>query len=273
MKRINTIMLVMLCALGAPAAKTDTLTLETTLLPRPMHVQVITPDAAAKGDRFSTVYLLNGYGGDHTSWTTLRPDLPELADRYGMIIVTPDGMDSWYWDAPANKKMKMETYITTQLVPYIDAHYPTVASADRRAITGLSMGGHGALWLSMRHPDIWKNCGSTSGGVNIVPFGTKWKIPLALGAKPTEATLRAHTVATLAGKLKPGQNNIIFDCGVDDFFHKVNSDLHDTMVRLKIPHDYISRPGNHSQKYWANSIIYQLMFFDENFKRAARTTR
>lgn len=268
-RKITTLILsALMAALTLNASKIDTITIATKLLPQAMHVIVITPDATKENIKFPTVYLLNGYDGDHTTWTHMScPDLPKLADQYNMVMVMPDGMDSWYFDAPANPKMEMETFITTELVPLIDKNYPTIARADQRAITGLSMGGHGAMWLGLRHPDIWKNCGSTSGGVNIVPFGTKWKIPRALGANPSQATLSAHSVATLVKNITPGQNNIIFDCGVDDFFHTVNADLHDLMVTLKIPHDYISRPGRHSHSYWNNAIRYQLMFFNYHFKK------
>jgi len=269
MKKFACLWLFLACSLMcAVAAKVDTISISTKLLPKPMHAVVITPSAAA-GDsskKFPTVYLLNGYSGDHKSWLIIRPDLPALADHYGMVMVCPDGMDSWYWDAPANPKMKMESFITKELVPYIDSHYPTKKDAAQRAISGLSMGGHGALWLAMRHPDIWKNCGSTSGGVNIIPFRQKWKIPKALGATYNEAVWKSHTVAAQAAKIRPGQNNIIFDCGSDDFFHKVNADLHNQLLNAKIPHDYISRPGNHSQTYWRNAILYQLLFFNEQFK-------
>lgn len=266
---LSLLFLVLSGIMTATAAKVDTITITTKLLPEPMTIQVITPDVKDANRKFPTTYLLNGYDGDYTSWTVIRKDLADLADKYGMVMVLPSGMDSWYFDAPANPKMKMETFFTTELVPYIDSHYPTIQDPAQRAITGLSMGGHGALWLAMRHSDIWKNGGSTSGGVNIVPFGTRWKIPKALGPNPTRQTLYNHSVASQAAKLVPGQVNIIFDCGVDDFFHTVNANLHDQLVKAKIPHDYISRPGNHSRTYWANSLPYQLMFFNENFKKAA----
>ncbi len=60
---------------------------------------------------------------------------------------------------------------------------------------------------------------------------------------------------------------ILFDCGVDDFFADVNNSLHSAMVEAGIPHDYISRPGNHSWKYWGNSVLYHLLFFNEFFSR------
>ncbi len=257
-------------ALNLSAATVDTVVIKTKLLPEPMHVLAITPDAAGAAKHCPTVYLLNGYGGDHLSWITLRPDLPRLADLYEVVIIAPDGMDSWYWDAPANPKMKMETFFTTELVKYVDEHFPTIKDPAQRAITGLSMGGHGALWLAMRHPDIWKNCGSTSGGVDITPFTQRWKIPLALGKTPSAKTIASHSVTTLAKSLKPGANNIIFDCGSSDFFHKVNATLHTILLNAKIPHDYISRPGGHSQTYWANSILYQLLYFDRCFNAAKK---
>ena len=258
---------VLSAAFVSNAAKVDTVTINAAEMPRPIVVTVITPDAASATHRVPTVYLLNGYGGDHNQWTTTCKRLPELADQYGMAMVMPDGCDSWYWDAPANPKVKMETFMTKRLVLYIDKHYPTIPEASQRAITGLSMGGHGALWLGIRHPDIWKNIGSTSGGVNILPFTNNWKMKEALGiyAPATAKTWESHTVINLVPTMTAGANNIIFDCGSDDFFAGVNAELHDKLLEAKIPHDYISRPGNHSHKYWSNSILYHLLYFSRQF--------
>lgn len=68
-------------------------------------------------------------------------------------------------------------------------------------------------------------------------------------------------------KLKPGQVNIIFDCGTDDFFFEVNENLHKALLEAKIPHDYISRPGAHTHEYWRNAILFQLQFFNQQFKK------
>ena len=67
--------------------------------------------------------------------------------------------------------------------------------------------------------------------------------------------------------LQPGQLNIIFDCGVDDFFIEVNRNLHQALLEKKIDHDYIERPGNHSMTYWRNSILYQLVYFSNSFRK------
>ena len=235
-------------------------------LPQAMPVTIITPTVDKPAEGFPTVYLLNGYGGDYKSWGIIRPDLGKLADDYGMIFVMPSGMDSWYWDAPADSTMRMESFFIEKLVPYVDANYPTDKRAANRAITGLSMGGHGALWLGLRHPEIWKNCGSTSGGVNIIPFTKKWKMAAALGDYETNPEVwQNHTVINLVPGYEKGSNNIIFDCGSEDFFADVNNELHLALLNSKIPHDYISRPGTHNSAYWANALPYQLMYFKSKF--------
>ena len=88
-----------------------------------------------------------------------------------MIIVCPDGgFGSWYWDSPVDAGSQYETYVSNELVTWIDSKYKTIKTRKGRAITGLSMGGQGALYLAFRHQDIFGAAGSMSGGVDIRPF-------------------------------------------------------------------------------------------------------
>lgn len=239
----------------------------------PMDVNVILPESYATSEdkEYPVVYILHGYDGDYTSWLTLtEPKLDSLASHYDMIFVLPDGRDSWYWDAPADPKLKMESFFVEELVPYIDENYRTIADAKHRAITGLSMGGHGSLFLAMRHSDIWGSAGSMSGGVNInkPKWAKSWKMAQRLGSQAQyPQRWKDHTVITLVKNLKPGQLNITFDCGVDDFFIGVNRELHEEMLKYKIPHDYSERPGKHSHSYWKNSIRYHLQYFYDIFNK------
>lgn len=256
----------------AHQAQADTLLLSSKYIDPAMKVVVVKPegyaDAVKEGKRFPTVYLLHGFSDDYRCWPSkTQPQLDSLATRWGMIFVCPDGRDSWYFDSKTDPKMQMESFITRDLVPYIDSNYATKADPKYRAITGLSMGGHGALWLAIRHSDIWKSAGSTSGGVNYAALPQYihiWKIDRALGDDPAEWA--NHTVMSLVPTLKPGQINIIFDCGVDDFFADINDELHQALRKAGIPHDYISRPGSHTHPYWRNAILYQLQYFNEIFK-------
>lgn len=258
----------LLTALWAAAFTQETISVATKNLPEPMKVNVFTPDVLSRpGVRVPVIYLLHGYGGDYTNWAREDAGIGRLADQYGVMYVLPDGQDSWYVDSPLNPAVKMESFFVQDLVPYIDSHYATKAQPDQRAITGLSMGGHGALYLGSRHPEIWGNMGSMSGGVNLVPFMSKWKLPTIFGdpAKFRQRYVEASAV-NMVLRMKANGQNIIFDCGSEDFFHKVNADLHQKLLDAKVPHEYTSRPGNHNWTYWINSIKYHTLFFSDRFR-------
>lgn len=252
----------------------DTIPVKSEKMGRYIKNVVIVPadynDPEMQEEQYAVVYLLHGYSGTYDNWIKKKPELQDLANEHGVIIVCPDGQDSWYVDSPIDPKMQFETYITQELVSFIDNHYRTIASPEFRAITGLSMGGHGAMSLALKHPDIYWQCGSMSGGLDICPFPLKWKIKERLGVyEENKESWKAHSVQGIVENLESTDQRIIFDCGVDDFMYKVNEALHKTMVEKKIAHDYISRPGNHSWKYWCNSIDYQMLFFSKGFTEAA----
>ena len=251
------------------AAQIDTVYVKSNSMDKDVKVVVVTPDNAS-GDavNYPTIYLLHGYSGNARSWVALKPELGKIADEKGIIFVCPDGKNSWYWDSPKNPSYRYETFISNELINYIDANYPTVASRDKRAITGLSMGGHGALYNAIRHKDVFGAAGSTSGGVDIRPFSNQWEMSKQLGDINENAQLwEDYTVINQLDKLQPNELALIIDCGTDDFFYDVNVNLHNQLLKNNIEHDFISRPGNHDGKYWENSIDYQILFFDKFFKK------
>lgn len=142
-----------------------------------------------------------------------------------------------------------------------------------RAITGYSMGGHGSLWLAMRHPDTFGICCSMSGGVNIIPFPENWNMKDAIGEYETNKDAwRSHTVISLVKEdMCPAGLKIMFDCGTEDFFLDVNRELHETMLEKKIPHDYVERPGAHNADYWNNALDYHLLFIQKAFDEIENT--
>lgn len=231
---------------------------------------VILPDGYDSGNKkYPVLYLLHGYGGKYNTWIKhTKKNLPEEASKWQMIIVCPDGANSWYWDSPKDPASQFETYISSELVSFIDKHFKTIASPAGRAITGFSMGGHGGLWLGINHPKVFGACGSMSGGVDIRPFPNSWEMKKQLGEYKQDAKVwDNHTVITQLDKIKPGSLSIIFDCGYDDFFFTVNENLHKEMLQKKIPHDYITRPGGHTHPYWSNALDYQMQFFSKFFNK------
>lgn len=242
----------------------------TTNIPTPAKVSVAVPEnySDINTATYPVVYLLNGHGGDHTSWGSFS-NLDSLATAYQVILVCPSGLNSWYFDSPINPKMKMESYIVDDLVPWVDKNFSTRRDRSQRAITGLSMGGHGALWIAIRHSDIFGNAGSTSGGVNFTKWPDNWDLDKVLGKYSTHAmNWNTHTVMSQLPNLTPGQLNIIFDCGTEDFFFKVNKTLDKALKERKIDHVFKKSHGIHNTAYWKKSILPQLDFFTKHFREA-----
>lgn len=258
-----------LCVFSAKASKIDTLMVESTM-GKTLPNLVILPDTYEAGeDSYPVLYLLHGASGDFRDWLKKGTKLTEYADQYNFIIVCPDGgFTSWYFDSPIDETMQYETYITQEVVSNIDKTYRTIPDRKGRAISGLSMGGHGAFYLAFRHQDIWGAAGSTSGGLDIRPFPNNWDMAKRLGTyAENKQVWEENTVINLVYLLDGKNLKLIFDCGVDDFFYDANRRLHKKLLQRNIPHDYIERSGKHNNPYWANSIKYQLYFFNDFFKK------
>lgn len=260
-------------AIAAHAGTVDTVMVYSNAMHRPISCVVIKPDTyKKKGRTFPTVYLLHGYSGKYSNWIMKVPALKQLVDDYQLIIVCPDGgYAGWYIDSPVDSLSKYETYVGTEVPDYIDAHYKTIKDRNARAITGLSMGGHGGLYLGFRHADTFGACGSMSGGVDLRPFPKNWEISKVLGdSAQYPANWENYSVVTIA-RNKPSQTlAIIIDCGVDDFFYPVNQALHVQLLAMHIQHDYITRPGQHDWAYWSNAVLYQLLYFKNFFAKMKR---
>jgi S-formylglutathione hydrolase FrmB len=271
MKHIFLAMLISACVSinQVQAAKVDTVSTYSTAMKKNIRAVVITPDSYAKGKTFPVVYLLHGAGQNYSGWVKSAPQIIEAADQYQEIIVCPDGnVSSWYFDSPVNEAWKYETYVTTELLPWVDSHYKTNKDRKGRAITGLSMGGHGALYLAFRHQDLFGAAGSMSGGVDIRPFPKKWRIEEKLGSYAERPeNWEKNTVINMVNLLTPDSLALIIDCGTDDFFYKVNVNLHEKLLERNIAHDFISRPGAHTWPYWANAVKYQFLYFNLYFNK------
>jgi S-formylglutathione hydrolase FrmB len=253
------------------AAVIDTVKTSRASMKKTIKAVVITPDNYSTAAPLPVVYLLHGFGGNYKDWITKAKGFEKAADVYRMIIVCADGNNSWYWDSPVDAAYKYETYVSGELVNFIDGAYKTIKDKNGRGITGLSMGGHGGLYLAIKHQDVFGAGGSMSGGVDIRPFPNNWDMRLRLGkyAEYPE-NWEKNTVFNLLHLIKPNSLSLIIDCGTEDFFYKVNENLHQQMLYRNIAHDYSTRPGAHNWNYWTNAIQYQLLFMSNYFNAQAK---
>jgi S-formylglutathione hydrolase FrmB len=256
-----------LFTLGLFSATVDTLKVFSPSMNKEVKTVVIIPQSYNEETSYPVLYLLHGYSGRYDSWIGEAPHLTDLADRYEMLIVCPDGgYGSWYWDSPEDPTFRYETFVARELIDHIDNHYHTSAVREGRAITGLSMGGHGGLYLGFRNQEVFGACGSMCGGVDISPFPDNWDMAKRLGALSDHPERwKEYSVMGQLHRLRPNGLKIIFDCGTDDFFHDVNQRLHKELLYRNIAHDFISRPGRHNRDYWSNSVKYQILFFHDYF--------
>lgn len=261
------------------AAQVDTLEITSAAMQKKLKAVVVTPSGYKKSKTtYPVLYLLHGGSGGYKDWLSKTPDrmlVHKLSDQYNIIIVSPEGgSSSYYFDSPLDKSSQYETFISKELVQKIDETYRTIRDKNGRVITGLSMGGHGALFIGTRHSDLYCAAGSMSGVMNINT--ATWKVPEEFAKLRRENLARllgppqdgdtpypGLTLVSMINQVKSSGLKIIVDCGVDDFLIDTNRDFHQKLLESQTPHDYIERPGGHTWDYWENALAYHMVFFQK----------
>lgn len=133
---------------------------------RPIAVY-LPPSYSKSNKRYPVMYLLHGTGDNHLNFVddsdkfaTIQGlmDSGVSSNRFGeLIVVTPNENTLWGGSFYVNSTVtgNWEDFTAKELVNYIDTNYRTIANAESRAIVGHSMGGFGAMYLGMKHPDIF----------------------------------------------------------------------------------------------------------------------
>ena len=267
-----------LCAsVTAEAAHVNMHLVRSAAMNKAIPVTVILPESYDGVRRYPVVYLLHGAGGNHA--TNTWKGMQELIDRYDVILVSPDGAQtSWWFDSPEDPSFRYETFAAKEVVAWADETFKTMPDRSKRAITGGSMGGHGACYVGIRHKDVFGAIGNVYGGVNLVPFTDRWTIAKRLGEyKDHSERWIEHSVVNQAKTLRNGEVELMTVVGTGDFFLDVNREFHQVLTTNKVAHTYIEVRGEddaESQHTWetfhrAEKLI--LSFFREFFDR--RTVR
>ena len=269
--------------LAASAAKVDTVSIVSPAMQKTYRAAVVLPASYAKNKKASypVLYLLHGAYGHFSDWLKNTPDkllVHRLADQYNLIIVMPEGETfAFYLDSPVNSSSQFETHLTKEVIPKIDQTYRTIRDRKGRVITGLSMGGHGALYLAARHPDLYSGAGSMSGALdlktsrrNLTPAEAAQRAQLwapVLGSETDNPErFAANSVVNMVDQLQRTDLPLIIDCGIDDGLIDINREVHRRLLYNHTPHDYIERPGAHTWEYWENALPYQVLFLDKVLK-------
>jgi enterochelin esterase-like enzyme len=266
----------------------ESLSMKSALLNTEVKYSIYLPDGYEYSERqYPVVYLLNGYTGDETNWIQsggiqrIMDHEIEQGNIQEMVIVMPDGDDRLYMNR-TDGTYPYEDMFMKELLPYIQNQYSVRKGKRYTAISGLSMGGAGALKLALKYDENFGACAAFSSAVfteeSVVASDQKFMdgyiskaMPDMVGTKGKsrlEKSYQEYDVLHLA-KTKDAELlktvKIYFDCGDDDFLSLGNAELHKELLGRQIPHEYRVRDGAHTWPYWRESLPIGLKFISDSF--------
>lgn len=243
---------------------------ESAALGRRMSYRVILPPSYTDSlRRFPTLYLLHGLTGNYRDWES-RTDVFRYSRDHEILIVMPDGEDSWYTDAQGVPAAKFESYIARDLIAEVDRTYRTIGTRHGRAIAGLSMGGYGALKFGLKYPNLFMFAGSFSGalaaGQASFTGGRNEKLAkelLTIYGPPGSQTRTDNDLLLVLDKASVAALPFLYvDCGSDDGLLESNRAFVAALQAKKARYEYREVPGAHTWDYWDRQVLQLLAVLD-----------
>jgi putative tributyrin esterase len=234
---------------------------------------------ADKAKHFPILYALHGLGDNeqffvHSGLWNLVEDQREHGELKDFLIATPAGDASFYINSK-DGKVRYEDFLLQEFFPFIEKHYRVLPGRTHRAISGVSMGGYGALHLAFRHPQLFSSVSAHSAAL-IEKFPAFVSVPQSprarilgevFGIPPDTAFWNRNSPLSLARAANLSGLKIYFDCGdQDDFgFEAGAAALDKILTARKIPHEFHLYPGRHDAAYFAAHLPASLAFHSRLF--------
>ena len=286
--------LLVLAVMGAYPARAqsriDCNALNSRILKRPVRYCVYLPsgyDAAAAQHpprRYPVLYFLHGLGDNEQTlfnsggWTLLD-DLRKQHKMGDFLIIAPEGRRSFYINS-ADGTVRYSDFFLQEFMPLIEHKYSVRAGRQGRAISGISMGGYGALRFAFSRPDLFSAVSAQSAAL--------------MAESPRELDAAGRTGAPILSVLGPvfgrpidvrhwNENNplllakknaaalqklaIYFNCGQEDNygFEKGAAELHEELLKEHVKHEYHAYPGDHSITYFLSHFAEVMEFHSKSF--------
>jgi putative tributyrin esterase len=238
-----------------------------TALNKQVGLIVLLPDADVAPPPFATMYLLHGLSDDYTGWMRRTRIESYVGDaKLPLAVVMPDGFRGFYTDA--DDGTRYATYCGPETVDFVERTLPVRRQRGARCVGGLSMGGYGALRLSLGFPELYCSAVSHSGAFgrgceprpadDIYPEQTR-----VFGRDPRGTS---HDLLKLAAdpKARGLLPAIRIDCGTEDHLLDDNRQLHQRLMELGVAHGYEEFPGGHDWTYWDVHVREAIAFHVRN---------
>jgi S-formylglutathione hydrolase FrmB len=262
------------------ASRAECQPMPSTILGHPVGYCAILPPSydADKTRRYPVLYFLHGLGENEqilvtSGGMTLIDDLWNSGQLGEFIIVTPAAGSSFYINSFSGR-VRYEDFLIQEFFPFIEKRYRVRPGREGRGISGVSMGGYGALRLAFRHPALFNAVSAHSAAlVESLPAAIT-NDPLllralgnAFGSPPNPAFWDRNTPSVFARTANLAGLKIYFDCGADDElgFAVGTRALDKLLTSRHIPHEAHIYPGGHSWDYFAAHIAASLEFHSRAF--------
>jgi S-formylglutathione hydrolase FrmB len=234
--------------------------------------------------RYPVLYFLHGLGDNEQTlfnsggWT-LVDELRHQHKMSDFLIVAPEGRRTFYINS-ADGSVRYNDFFLEEFIPHIEGKYRIHSGRAGRALSGISMGGYGALRFAFAHPELFSAVSAQSAALitespQALDAAAQTGAPLAgvLGAvfgKPINvAHWNANSPFALAKRNAPALRKmaIYFNCGQDDNygFEKGAASLHEELQKESVKHEYHAYPGDHSLTYFLSHFAEVMEFHSKAF--------
>jgi S-formylglutathione hydrolase FrmB len=284
-------LLLMFLPLAAEAqSRTECDAIDSRILKQAVHYCVQLPtdydakDPRHAAQRYAVLYFLHGLGQNEqtlfdTGGWTLIEDLRRQNKISNFLVVAPEGRRGFYINA-ADQSFRYSDFFLQEFMPFIESRYRVRAGRQGRAITGVSMGGYGALRFAFAHPELFLAVSAQSAAlITQTPQeleaaqrsgGPLGRLLAAAFGRPIDREhWQQNSVFELARRNSAGLRRvaIYFNCGQrDDFgFEDGAAALHRQLQAEGVKHEYHSYPGDHSLSYFLSHMGEIMEFHSRAF--------
>lgn len=292
-RRLRIVLVLAVLGVALPAhaeSRIDCNALNSRILKYAVHYCVYLPasyDAGATlhpAQSYPVLYFLHGLGDNERTlfnsggWTMLD-DLRRQHKMGEFLIVAPEGRRSFYINS-ADGSVLYSDFFLKEFIPLIETKYRVSKGRASRAISGISMGGYGALRFAFSQPEIFSSVSAQSAALitesppeldtaarSGAPLG---KVLAAVFGSPIDVThWKDNSPFVLARRNEVAVRKlaIYFNCGQDDNygFEKGAAALHEQLQKEGVKHEYHPYPGDHSLSYFMEHFTEVMEFHSRAF--------
>jgi len=275
-----------LCPYTAAQGRIDCSIVNSKILRRAVRYCVMLPPSyeTDKEKKYPVLYFLHGLGENEQTllrsggWGLIE-DLRQQHKVGDFLMVAPEGRGSFFINA-AGPGDRYSDFFLSEFLPYIEAHFRVLRDRRHRGVTGLSMGGYGALRLAFAHPELF-------GSVSAQSAALITDTPKQINADLRDAGPLARLLGNVFGnpinvehwtannpfylarknRIAIRTQAIYFNCGEQDEFGFAESasKLHQQLLSEGVRHEFHLYPGGHDAEYFLSHLHETVEFHGKIF--------